>query len=110
MARWVRLRALAVRDTASKTKRCGQNSSPLQGEKNFGHRKRVTKTVILLKLNILSRCRPVGRALVLGTRCRRFESCPLDQKSKFDYLSGLDFFFFKVLPHSPVEFLLIQNY
>ena len=42
---WVRLRARPVDDTASITKRSGQNSLPLQGKKNFGHRKRAAKAV-----------------------------------------------------------------
>ena len=40
---WVRLRARPVDDTASITKRSGQNISALQAVKCFGYRKRATK-------------------------------------------------------------------
>ena len=40
---WVRLRAHPVDDTASKTKRSGQNFCALQALINFGNRKRATK-------------------------------------------------------------------
>ena len=51
-----------------------------------------------------------GRALRSGRRGRGFESRRLDQKSKFDFLSSLDFSFLNVFSHSPVEFLLIKKY
>ena len=69
------------------------NFSPLQGVKNFGHRKRAPLNweQSFLKLNI-SGCSAVGSAPALGAGCRRFESCHSDQKISF---FGTRFFLFK---------------
>ena len=45
-----------------------------------------------LLLFFLSECSSVGRVLVLGTRCRRFESCHSDQKKTTSFFLNFHYF------------------